>query len=110
MTAYSEMHAAALEMLRLVKRYETAITVGDSSTRSSTPAGDGSHATGRLVEVTTLSAARAYINAGGDPTLGTGDRDERDANIDHAARRLAARPEFRAAINAAVNMVLTRQR
>lgn len=105
--AYEELETAAKRVVELLKRYEVAISTGDVSTRGNSPIADRTHPTGRLMETTTLAAARAYVNAE-QSFASYMSTDERDAAVDNAARLVAAKPEFRAAVKAAIQMVLSR--
>lgn len=107
--AYDELHSLATQLMKALERYEVAIQAGDARTRTAVPTGDGTTATGRLVEAATLAAARAWANAlpydGPD-----GNADTRADHVEHVARRIAARTEFRVAVDAVVKMILVRQR
>lgn len=111
MTAYDELLGAAQNLETLVKRYRTAIETGDASTRTRVPTGDKTHATSRLVENVTLTAAYAYVNSmpNGPASRPAVSRDAHDESIDAEARRIAASTPFRAAIEAAVKMIIVRQ-
>ena len=107
--AYDEIREAAEHVLGLVRRYQVAIQAGDATTRTTVPHGDGSHASGRLVEAATLAAARAWANStsyAGPPDANV---DQRADWVEHEARRVAARTEFRAAVEAVVKTILVRQ-
>lgn len=107
--AYDELRESVQGTLDLLHRYQVAIQAGDATTRTTVPHGDGSRASARLVETVTLAAARAWANempyAG--PAFET--VDQHAAWVENEARKIAARTEFRAAIDAAVKMILVKQ-